>query len=275
MLRSRRSPAESERSASEASWQGDAGAAAPSVFELRGVTKRYGGLVALDGVTLRIRTGERVALVGPNGSGKTMLLSLLNGSLAPTEGEIRLFGQDPGRLPPRALRGLQQRIGTVHQQFHLVGGLRVIHNVNAGHLSRWSLFRAALSLIRPLEVDGAMRWLRRVGLDDKVFERTDRLSGGEQQRVALARVLVQSPGVILADEPISNLDPEHSRLVMDLLRDLNETKGKTTVITLHDVDYAFSHCERIVGLRAGRVIFDGPASQMPRSVVDELYRLER
>lgn len=245
------------------------------MFELRGVTKRFRELAAVGGIDLSIRAGERVALVGPSGAGKTTLFNLLNGSIPPDEGEVRLFGCDPHRLPARELRRLQQQIGTVHQQFHLVGNLRVIHNVNAGHLGRWSLFRALHSLVRPLEVDRAVRWLRGLGLEDKVFERNDRLSGGEQQRVALARVLVQDPSVILADEPISNLDPEHSRLVMDLLRELNQRRGKTVVICLHDVNYAFSHCERIIGLRSGRIAFDGRASEMPRSLVDDLYRLER
>lgn len=250
-------------------------APAPPVFELRGVTKRYGNLLAVDDVTLRVGAGERVALVGPSGAGKTTLFRLLNTSLLPDEGDVLLFGCNPHAASPAELRRIQRSIGTVHQQLHLVGNLRVIHNINAGHLGRWSLLRAALSLLRPREVDVAMAWLRRLGLHDRVFERTDRLSGGEQQRVALARVLVQSPQAVLADEPIASLDPEHSRLVMDLLRELNAAQGKTLVVCLHDVNYAFSHFDRIVGLRAGRIVFDERASAIPRNVVDELYRTER
>lgn len=250
-------------------------AQAPPVFELRGVTKRYGDLVALDGLNLRIRAGERVALVGPNGSGKTTLLSLLNGSVAPTEGELRVFDRDPHELGPAAARRLRQRIGTVHQHLHLVGSLRVIHNVNAGHLGRWSLLKAAGSLLRPLGLPEAARWLRRVGLEEKIFERTDRLSGGERQRVALARVLVQDPAVLLADEPLANLDPEQSRRTMNLLRELNAELGKTIVVSLHDVRYALSHCERVIALRAGRVAFDAAAAAVPASEIEALYRLER
>jgi phosphonate transport system ATP-binding protein len=239
------------------------------------VTKRYNHVAAVCGVDLAVHAGERVALVGPSGAGKSTLLSLLNASAAPDEGELRIFGRDPHTAGPDALRAIQRRIGTVHQQLHLVGPLRVIHNVNAGHLGRWSLGRALRSLVRPVEVERAAAWLARLGLAEKIFERTDRLSGGEQQRVALARVLVQDPAVILGDEPISSLDPENSRLVMDLLRELNERAGKTVVLSLHDVSYAFSHCERIVGLRAGRIAFDAPAAEVPRRLVDDLYRLER
>lgn len=274
MRRSSRSAGGLERSDS-ATTHGPTGVARTPVFELRNVAKRYGGRAAVDGVDLRVHAGERVALVGPSGAGKTTLLRLLNASLPPDAGEVRIFGEDPRRMTPGGLRRIQRRIGTMHQPFHLVGNLRVIHNVNAGHLGRWSLWRAAWSLLRPQAVDGALEWLTAVGLRDKVFERTDRLSGGEQQRVALVRLLVQDAPVILADEPISSLDPEHSRLVMDLLRELNDTAGKTEVFSLHDVSYAFSHCLRIVGLRLGRIVFDARASEIPRRVLDDLYRVQR
>ncbi len=243
------------------------------VFELNGVTVRYGAFAALSKVSLRIEAGERVALIGPSGAGKSTLLSLLNGSLAPTEGEVRLLGQDPTQLSTRALRRLQRQIGTVYQQFHLVPNLSVIHNVNAGHLGRWSLLRAMFSLIVPLERPRAARALAEVGIADKLYARTDTLSGGQQQRVAIARVLVQDPVAILADEPISSVDPERSREIMTLLRELCDRFDKTLVVSLHAIEYAYSHCERMIGLRAGQVVFDLPAAQVSPQMVEALYRI--
>ena len=243
------------------------------VFELKGVTVRYGAFAALSKDSLRIEAGERVALIGPSGAGKSTLLSLLNGSLAPTEGEVRLLGQDPTRLSTRALRRLQRQIGTVYQQFHLVPNLSVIHNVNAGHLGRWSLLQALVSLIVPLERPRAARALAEVGIADKLYARTDTLSGGQQQRVAIARVLVQDPVAILADEPISSVDPERSREIMTLLRELCDRFDKTLVVSLHAIEYAYSHCERMIGLRAGQVVFDLPAAQVSPQMVEALYRI--
>lgn len=246
-----------------------------AVYDLRDVRKSYDGTRALDGVDLRVDPGERVALAGPSGAGKSTLIALMNGSLAPTSGRVRVFGRDVADLSVRELRRLQRRIGTVHQQFHLVDNLRVVHNVNAGRLGEWSTARAAVSLLRPLGVDRARGVLERVGIGDKLFQRTESLSGGEQQRVALSRVLAQDPEVVLADEPISSLDRENSREVMDLLRDLAREEGKTLVVSLHEWEYALSHCERVVGIRAGRVLFDRPADAVDEAEVEALYRLER
>ncbi|MCS7056949.1 MAG: phosphonate ABC transporter ATP-binding protein [Thermoflexales bacterium] len=243
------------------------------IFELRRVTVRYGALTALQDVSLRIEAGERVALIGPSGAGKSTLLGVLNGSIAPTSGEVRLLGQNPARLSARALRHVQRQIGTIYQQFNLVPNLSVIHNVNAGHLGRWSLAKAVLSLVVPLEREAAVRALENVGIADKLYERTANLSGGQQQRVAIARVLVQNPVAILADEPISSVDPERSREIMTLLRALCDRFDKTLVVSLHALEYAYSHCDRIVGLREGRVQFDLPTDQVTPAMMEALYRI--
>ncbi len=245
-----------------------------SIFELKHVAKQFGKFQVLADINLQIRAGERVALVGPSGAGKSTLISLLNGTQIPSQGEVWAFDRNLARLSPRKLRQVQRRIGTVYQQFHLVDNLRVIHNINAGHLGRWSFLKAAFSLFWPLEVETAAQALFKVGIPEKLYERTDQLSGGQQQRVAIARVLVQNPIVILADEPISSLDPERSREIMDLLRDMSEQTGKTLVISLHAIELALSHCQRIIGLRQGQILFDAPALLVLPEMVEALYSIE-
>lgn len=245
-----------------------------SAFSLHDVGVRYNSHWALRDIDLEVTGGERVALIGPSGSGKTTLLSLLNGMRTPTEGIVRLFGRDVSKTSPRDRRRIQRKIGTIHQQFDLVGPLRVIHNVNAAKLGEWGLSRAVLSLIAPRDVRQGRAALARVGIEDKIFERVDQLSGGQQQRVALARVLVQDPDAILADEPISSLDPARSTEVMGLLRELAMESSNTLVVSLHEYGYGLSHCDRVVGLREGRIFFDDRAENVTDEMVADLYKIE-
>ena len=244
------------------------------VFELKHVSQQFGQFSALTDISLQIYPGERVALVGSSGAGKSTLLQLLNGTLRSTQGEVWAMGRNLSQLSSKRLRQIQQQIGTIYQQLHLVDNLRVIHNVNAGQLGRWSFLKALTSLIVPLETETAIKALSQVGIAEKVYERTDRLSGGQQQRVAIARVLVQNPIVILADEPIASLDPELSREVMDLLRNLAQQTHRTLIVSLHDVDFARSHCDRIIGLRQGKILFDAAPHQVSPDLIADLYRLE-
>ncbi len=243
------------------------------IFELKGVTHQFGDSVALSDINLQIYPGEQVALIGPSGAGKSTLIRLCNGTLLPSQGEVWVLGQNLSHLRTDALRQTQQKIGTIYQQFQLVDNLRVIHNVNAGHLGRWSFFKALTSLVWPLEVETAKAALAQVGMAEKLYARNDELSGGQQQRVALARVLVQDPLAILADEPIASLDPERSREIMDLLRDLSEKTAKTLVSSLHAVEFAYSHYQRVIGLRQGRILFDSPTDQVSAGMIENLYRL--
>lgn len=242
---------------------------------LREVSVYYGGRRAVDCITLQVRPGERVALVGPSGAGKSTLLRLCNGTVVPSSGRLRVLGEDPARLPAGRLRALRRRIGAVHQQLHLIGPLRAVHNVNAGHLGRWGRWRALRSLVSPLQVDQARDALARVGIAGHLYSRTDRLSGGEQQRVALARVLVQDPDLVLADEPVSSLDPARADEVMRLLCGLMEEthRRRTLVVSLHDFDLAVRHCDRVVGLRHGRVVLDLPADEVDDRARERLYDL--
>jgi phosphonate transport system ATP-binding protein len=236
------------------------------------VSRKFGEFPALKDINFKVEAGERVALVGPSGAGKSTLIRLLNGTLFSTSGEVHVLGQRLDQLSAHALREVQSRIGTIYQQFHLVDNLRVVHNVNAGHLAHWGFSKSLMSLIRPLDVNMAFNALEQVGIPEKLYERTDRLSGGQQQRVAIARVLVQNPDAILADEPISNLDPELSKEIIDLLLDLSHRLGKTLFSSLHAIQFARSHFDRIIGLRRGCILFDYSTDDVTDSMIDSLYQ---
>jgi phosphonate transport system ATP-binding protein len=242
-----------------------------AVFELADAAVEYGRVPALSGIDLTIRTGERVAVIGPSGAGKSSLIALLNGTLMPASGTVRVLGLDTAAASGRRLREVQSRLGTIHQRFDLVEQLRVVHNVNAGKLGRWPLWKAVLSLLRPREVHDARLALHRVGIGDKLYARTGDLSGGEQQRVAIARVLVQRPSAILADEPIASLDPARGRDVIGLMHEISQESAITLLVSLHDVEAAL---ERVVGLRQGRIAFDSPPYLIRSEQIEELYALD-
>ncbi|MBB2903066.1 phosphonate transport system ATP-binding protein [Kineococcus radiotolerans] len=242
---------------------------------MSGVEVRYGGTTALTGLDLTVRAGERVAVVGPSGAGKSTLLRLLNGSLTPSAGSVEVLGVDPRTLTGRDQRRLRARVGTVHQQLELVGPLRVVHNVNAGRLAAWPVWRAAWSLLRPQGVPEVAAALAQVGLSPRLYERTDRLSGGQQQRVALARVLVQRPDLVLADEPASALDPALAERALTLLSTSVAERGGTLLACLHDPALALRHCTRVVGLVEGRLVLDAPADALGPGDLAEFYGMSR
>jgi phosphonate transport system ATP-binding protein len=242
------------------------------MYELRDVSKVFDdGVLALDGISLVIGPGEHVAFVGPSGAGKTTLFRMLNLTLRPTGGTLRVDGVDAATLATAGLRQARRRIGTIYQQQNLVGRLRVVHNVLAGNLGRWSTLAALRSLARPHRADEAARALAQVGIPEKLWARTDELSGGQQQRVAIARVLVQDPDIILADEPVSSVDPTLAVSIVALLRDLARESGKTLLMNLHGLPLALTYFPRIVGIRDGRVQFDLAPTKVTPDVLEELY----
>ncbi|GAA2026651.1 hypothetical protein GCM10009756_17240 [Pseudokineococcus marinus] len=195
--------------------------------------------------------------------------------MRPATGTVEVLGRDLAGLPPRELRRLRARVGTVHQHLDLVGALRVVHDVNAGRLGTWPTWRAALSLLRPQGVPEVAAALAEVGLADRLYDRTDRLSGGQQQRVAVARVLLQQPDLVLADEPASALDPALTDRTMVLLRDVAERRGGTLLASLHDPAVALRHCTRVVGLEQGRVVLDAPVPALTAADLAAFYGAPR
>lgn len=243
----------------------------PPVVILRRAGRRFASHDAVADIDLTVRAGERVAVLGASGAGKSTLLSLLNGSLPATSGEVEVLGTGLAGLPPARLRALQRRIGTISQRLDLVDQVRVLHNVNGGRLGRWSSVRALAALAWPRADTEAIWALERVGLSWAVHERTERLSGGERQRVAIARLLLQEPELVVADEPVSSLDPTRAAGILDLL--CATATPVTLVVSLHQPELARRHCTRAVGLRGGRLVFDLPADRLDDRVLSDLYTL--
>jgi phosphonate transport system ATP-binding protein len=246
-------------------------------FEIDAATVRYRSVAALLDVRLSIAPGERVALVGPSGSGKTTLLRLLNGMVRPGSGRVLVDGRSLGALPGRALRRVRSRIGFIPQDLGLVPNLRVAQNVISGRLGSLSFLGSLRAMLRPTRADleRAHAILECVGIPEKLFERTDRLSGGQQQRVAIARSLMQDPSALLADEPVSAVDPARAHDTVGLLGDVSRERGLTLVMSLHNLDLAREFFPRLVGLRHGRVVLDRRTDEIGDDEFRELYRLDR
>jgi phosphonate transport system ATP-binding protein len=227
---------------------------------VRALRKTYGSTKALDEVGFELPGGEFVAVLGPSGAGKTTLLRSLTGMVRPDSGSIFIGDQELTALRGSARRAAQNEIGMVYQQFNLVGRLRVITNVLLGRLpqlpaSAWLTGRFPVDA-----VEAAYRCLERVDLLDRAHQRADTLSGGQQQRVALARAMCQEPRLLLADEPVASVDPKLAERILSYLREVNKEQGITTLVNLHTVAMASRFADRVIGINAGRVVVDGPAS---------------
>jgi phosphonate transport system ATP-binding protein len=233
------------------------------------------GQVALSEIDLRVKAGERVAIIGPSGAGKTSLLRLLASNLQPSSGQIQLLDQQPWQLSAGKRQKLRARIGLIHQAPPLPPRQRVVTAVLAGKLGQWSLGKSLLNLLHPLDMPGAQAALARLDLADKLFERCDQLSGGQLQRVGIARVLYQAPELILADEPVSAMDPVLAGHTLSVLNEEASRRGMTLLASLHAVELALAHFPRIIGVREGRIVFDLPPEAISVSALDALYANEQ
>ncbi|MCL2514943.1 MAG: phosphonate ABC transporter ATP-binding protein [Microbacteriaceae bacterium] len=241
------------------------------VIRVTGVTKDYGSAVGLRGVDLTVNRGEVVVLLGLSGSGKSTLLRHLDGLERPSSGEVEVLGESVPRLRARQLRRLRGRVAMIFQQFELVPSLTVLENVLTGAVGQLRGPRLGLgSYPRSFRLR-ALAHLERVGLLARAYDRADRLSGGQQQRVAIARALMQDPEILLADEPVASLDPESSRQVMALIREIAADDGLTVVCSLHQVDLALGWGDRVVGLRSGEIVLDTPTAGLSKTKAMEIY----
>jgi phosphonate transport system ATP-binding protein len=240
-----------------------------------GACKSFGARRALDGVSFDVAAGERVALLGASGSGKSTLLRCLCGleTLDTGPGSVELFGaplQVGGRLSAD-IRERRRDVGIVFQQFNLVGRLPVLTNVLTGLAAEVPLWRALTHRFTLADQARALDTLAAMGLSEQAFQRASTLSGGQQQRAAVARTLVQGARILLADEPVASLDPESTRRVMELLSALSRDHGMTLIVSLHHVGLARRYCDRVIALRDGRLVHDGPTAALTAALLRDLY----
>lgn len=255
-----------------------------TILEIRDLRKSFGDSThVLHGINLEVEAGEFLGIIGLSGAGKSTLLRCINRLVEPTSGEIFIprvvfLPQSDGspvdvrKMDRRELRLLRRKVGMVFQQFNIVKRFPVLENVLSGGLGYQPRLRSCLRIFSSEERSRALMNLKRVGLLSHAYKRADTLSGGEQQRVAIARTLMQRPAIILADEPVSNLDPKLSRVILDILKRVCLEDKITALVSLHTLDLTREYADRIVGLKQGRILFDGPASELTEGVTQSVYQ---
>lgn len=234
----------------------------------------YGPRRVLSDVSLSLQEGERLAVIGPSGAGKTTLFRLIAGLVKPDHGQVITLGRDTRTLSGKRLRHLRREVGFLHQQDNLIPQLRVVHNVLMGRLGYWRLPRAVASLLWPQQINLAVSALQQVELADRLWSLPDELSGGQQQRVAVARLIVQRPKLILADEPVSALDLRLGQEIINLLCELARQDRATLLVNLHTLDLLQGNFDRVVALREGQVFWEGAPAELSQHLLRELYGAE-
>ena len=242
------------------------------MLKLSGLGKRYPtGDRALTNIELALPKGQVMALIGPSGAGKSTLIRCVNRLVEPTEGSVTLDGTELTRLSGQKLRHARRSMGMIFQEYALVDRLTVMENVLSGQLGYVGFWRSFLRRYPQSAVLEAFRLLERVGLPHALDKRADALSGGQRQRVGIARALLQSPKLLLVDEPTASLDPKTSRQIMRLICELCAERGLAAIINIHDVALAQQFADRIVGLRAGEIVFDGPPGKLTSDILTTIY----
>ncbi|MDT8853783.1 phosphonate ABC transporter ATP-binding protein [Paracoccaceae bacterium Fryx2] len=245
------------------------------MLEIASLTKTYKtGDKALSDVTLAVPKGQVVGLIGPSGAGKSTLIRCINRLVEPTSGSITLSGQPITGLGTGDLRRMRRRIGMIFQEYALVERLTVMENVLSGRLGYVGFWTSLTRRFGADDIRRAYRLLDRVGLMDQADKRADALSGGQRQRVGIARALAQEPELLLVDEPTASLDPKTSRQIMRLLIEICDEAGLPAIVNIHDVPLAQQFVARIIGLRAGRVVFDGTSDQLTHEALTSIYGAE-
>jgi phosphonate transport system ATP-binding protein len=241
------------------------------MLELKALTKRFGDKTAVDAATFTVEKPMMIGIIGRSGAGKSTLLRMLNRLSDSTSGEIVFEGREITSLKGAARREWQSRCAMIFQQFNLVPRMDVVSNVLHGTLNRRSTFTTMFNLYPQEDIHKAIEILDRLGIAEQAPKRAEALSGGQQQRVAIARALMQDPSIILADEPIASLDPMNAQIVMDALRRIHEEDGRMVIANLHTLDTARRYCDRVIGMRDGRIVFDGRPDQLTTGVARDIY----
>jgi len=244
------------------------------MLKVDGLSRHYATVKAVDRVSLEIPQGQLVGVIGRSGAGKSTLLRLMNRLIEPTEGRVYFAGEDVTALKGAALRQWRSRCAMIFQQFNLVNRLDVITNVLIGRVGHRPTLSTLVKRFTPAERAMAIQALYRLDMDAQALQRAETLSGGQQQRVAIARALMQDPEILLADEPIASLDPLNAAKVMDALCAINREDGITVIVNLHHLDTAREHCDRIIGMAAGRVVFDGAPEDLTPALARDIYGQE-
>ena len=243
------------------------------MIEFKDVSKIYpNGVKGLDNINLKIDRGEFVAIIGLSGAGKSTLIRTINRMIDITSGKLTVNGKEVNNLKGKELRKFRRKIGMIFQSFNLVTRTSVIKNVLTAKVPDIPFVRSAFSIFTKDEKLQALEALDKVGIVEKAFIRADQLSGGQQQRVALARTLAQNPEIILADEPVAALDPITARRVMEDFRKINKEMNISILINIHHVELALNYADRIIGIRDGKIVYDGKAEDVTEEILDDIYK---
>lgn len=241
------------------------------MLTIENLTKRFGENIAVDAANIHVDKPAMIGIIGRSGAGKSTLLRMVNRLNDATEGSIVFEGEDVTHVRGAARRHWQSRCAMIFQQFNLVPRMDVVSNVLHGTLNRRSTLATMFNLYPTSDIHKAIEILDRLGIAEQAPKRAEALSGGQQQRVAIARGLMQDPAIILADEPIASLDPMNAQVVMQSLRDIHEEDGRTVIANLHTLDTARRYCDRVIGMRDGRIVFDGTPEQLTTGAARDIY----
>ena len=241
----------------------------------RNLTLGYGSKKVLHNLNLNIEKGEFLSIIGPSGVGKSTLLMGINATTSILGGDFQVLGQDLNSLKNQEIKALRAKIGVIFQGFNLVARMSVLNNIASGMLANKSLLAALFKYYNRQQYEQVYEYMKVVGIEAEALSRCDCLSGGQKQRVAIARAIAQKPEIILADEPISSLDPVSARRVMETLKHANEKYGITVVSTLHQLNYAKEYCNRVIGINQGKIVYDGPPHELSAATIERIYLTDR
>lgn len=243
------------------------------ILEFQHVSKVYNNTTkALDDLSFSVKEGEFLSIIGPSGAGKSTILRCINRLVDATDGKIIYDGKDIMHINKRQLRNVRTKTGMIFQHYNLVDRLSVMENVLHGRLGQKSTFSGMIGHYSESEKEQAFAILEELGLAEQAYKRCDALSGGQKQRVGIARAIMQQPKLILCDEPIASLDPKASKTIMDHLAQINQSMQITCIVNLHQVDVAMKYSQRILGIAAGKLVFDGAPSELTQEKIHEIYQ---